>query len=149
MNISILCIGKLKEKFWQEAQREYEKRLRTYARISICEIKEAFDDDVKKEGESILKKIDDRQYVIALDIKGRRFSSEGLSDMLAEFGNRGDSNIAFVIGGSNGLCKKVLERANMSISFSDMTFTHQMIRVILLEQIYRGFKIMKGEPYHK
>lgn len=149
MNIRIVAVGKLKEDFLREAVKEYEKRLGAYAKIKIVEIKEALDDNIKKEGLEILSKIDDREYVIALDVKGRQKSSEEFSQMMKNLGIEGKGNITFIIGGSNGISEEVLARADERLSFSKMTFTHQMMRVILLEQIYRGFKIMKNEPYHK
>jgi len=102
-----------------------------------------------KEGERILSKIKDSQYVITLEIKGKQLTSEELSEKLSDLGLEGNSDVVFIIGGSLGLSDLVLERSNFALSFSKMTFPHQMMKVVLLEQIYRGFRIMKGEPYHK
>jgi len=159
MNISIICVGKLKEKYWSDAVVEYSKRLRSYCSLDIIELKEARLPDkagpaeelaVKvAEGEEILKKIKDNTYVITLEVKGKMLSSEKLADKIENLGIDGVSNIAFVIGGSLGLSAEVSKRANFKLSFSEMTFPHQMMRVILLEQIYRSFKIIKNETYHK
>lgn len=159
MNISIICVGKLKEKYWSDAVAEYSKRLRSYCSLDIIELKEARLPDkagpaeelaVKvAEGEEILKKIKDNTYVITLEVKGKMLSSEKLADKIENLGIDGVSNIAFVIGGSLGLSAEVSKRANFKLSFSEMTFPHQMMRVILLEQIYRSFKIIKNETYHK
>lgn len=159
MRISIICVGRLKEKYWQMAIDEYSKRLGKYIKLSIIEVSDekapenlssAEAEIVKKnEGDRILKNIKDDVYVIALAIDGKMLSSEGLSEYLNERMIRGEANIAFVIGGSLGLSEEVLSRANFKLSFSKMTFPHQMMRVILLEQIYRAIKIMKNEPYHK
>lgn len=159
MNISIICVGKLKEKYWSDAVAEYSKRLKRYCSLDIIELKEARLPDkagpaeelaVKvAEGEEILKKIKDNTYVITLEVKGKMLSSEKLADKIENLGIDGVSNIAFVIGGSLGLSAEVSKRANFKLSFSEMTFPHQMMRVILLEQIYRSFKIIKNETYHK
>lgn len=149
MQINIVCIGKLKEKFLQEGCDEYLKRLKPYAQVSVVELKEDGRDDMEKEGKSILDKIGGKDYVISLDLKGEMLSSEKMSQKIDEFALKGISNLTFVIGGSNGLSKVVLQRSNHRLCFSKMTFTHQMIRMILLEQIYRAFKISRGEPYHK
>ena len=146
---NIVCIGKLKEKFLQEGCDEYLKRLKPYAQVSVVELKEDGRDDVEKEGKSILEKIEGKDYVISLDLKGEMLSSEKISQKIDELALKGISNLTFVIGGSNGLSKVVLQRSNHRLCFSKMTFTHQMIRMILLEQIYRAFKISRGEPYHK
>lgn len=149
MQIKIVCIGKLKEKFLQDGCNEYLKRLKPYAEVSIIELREDGRDDVEKEGNFILDKIDSKDYVIALDLKGDMQSSEGLSKKIDKLAIDGISNLVFVIGGSNGISKEVLQKSNYRLCFSKMTFTHQMIRMILLEQIYRSFKISRGEPYHK
>ena len=149
MQINIVCIGKLKEKFLQEGCDEYLKRLKSYAQVSVVELKEDGRDDMEKEGKSILDKIGGKDYVISLDLKGEMLSSEKMSQKIDELALKGISNLTFVIGGSNGLSKVVLQRSNHRLCFSKMTFTHQMIRMILLEQIYRAFKISRGEPYHK
>ncbi len=159
MNITILCIGKLKERYWTEAVDEYWKRLSKYCTLTINEMKEEKAPDnpsnaeelaVKEgEGKSILKQIKSDAYVIALDIKGKEITSEALADKIHNLGLIGKSDVVFIIGGSIGLSEEVLSRADFRLSFSKMTFPHQMMRVILLEQIYRSFKIIKNEPYHK
>ena len=149
MDIRVVCVGKLKEKYWKEAEAEYLKRLGAYCNTQIVEVKESRSDDIEEEGEAILKRISPSEYVITLEIKGRRKSSEELAEMMAGLALDGKSDIAFVIGGSNGLSETVSRRADFALSFSDMTFPHQMMRVILLEQIYRSFKINRKEKYHK
>ena len=159
MNIKIIAIGKLKEKYWQEAVKEYSKRLGAYCSLEIVELKEsllranasAADEEAVKraEGEEILNRIRKTDYVITLEIKGKSLSSEALSEKIEQLGIDGHSDIAFVIGGSLGLSPQVSQRADFKLSFSAMTFPHQMMRVILLEQIYRSFKIMRNEAYHK
>lgn len=147
MNISIVCAGKLKEDYLKAAEKEYLKRLSPYARIKIVEVRER--DDPLREGEDILKKLRDDTQVVALDLKGQSFSSEELADYIDALALKGASNISFVIGGSLGLSQEVRERADILLSFSKLTFPHQLIRIFLLEQVYRSFKIIKNEPYHK
>ena len=159
MNIRIIAIGKLKEKYWQDAVKEYSKRLGAYCSLEIIELKESMlranasaadEEAVKKaEGEEILGRIRKNDYVITLEIKGKGLSSEQLADKIGGLGLEGRSDIAFVIGGSLGLSPEVSKRADFKLSFSAMTFPHQMMRVILLEQIYRSFKINRNETYHK
>ena len=159
MNIQIICVGKLKEKYWQDACAEYMKRLGRYCNIEIVELKEsrlpenaspADEENVKKEeGTSILKAIKDGTYVITLEILGKMLDSPQLAEKMDELALDGKSNIAFVIGGSLGLSAEVSKRSDYKLSFSKMTFPHQMMRVILLEQIYRSFKINRHETYHK
>lgn len=159
MNLKVICIGKLKEKYWVDAITEYSKRLTPYCNLEIVELKEsrlkqnagpAEEEEVKvNEGSEILDKIAASDYVITLEIKGKRLSSEQLADKMAELALSGRADVDFVIGGSLGLSAEVSRRADFKLSFSDMTFPHQMMRVILLEQIYRSFKIQRGEPYHK
>ena len=159
MNIQIICIGKLKEKYWTDAINEYSKRLSRYCTLEIVELKEARlpdkagaadEENVKlEEGRSILKAIKDGTYVITLEIQGKQLSSTELADKMQTLSIGGKSNVAFVIGGSLGLSEEVSKRADFKLSFSKMTFPHQMMRVILLEQVYRGFKIIKNEAYHK
>ena len=159
MNIRIIAVGKLKEKYWRDAVAEYAKRLGVYCSLQVVEIKEsplranpsAADEEAVKtsEGEDILRHITKSDFVITLEIKGKRFSSEQLAEKMADLALEGKSNIAFVIGGSLGLSPEVSRRADLKLSFSDMTFPHQMMRVILLEQIYRSFKINRNETYHK
>jgi 23S rRNA (pseudouridine1915-N3)-methyltransferase len=159
MNITVISVGKLKEKYLKEAIQEYSIRLTKYCRLDIIEVPDerapenmsaAEEDIVKlKEGQIILKNIKDDTYVIALAINGKQLSSEKFAELISGLGLRGKSNIVFVIGGSLGLSEEVLKRADYHLSFSAMTFPHQLMRVILLEQVYRGFRIIKGEPYHK
>lgn len=159
MNIEIICIGKLKEKYWQDAIKEYSKRLGRYCTLSVTELKEvklpegaSLADEhrvIYLEGRNILKALKDDTYVIALDVKGKGLASEELASKIEKLGIQGSSRIAFIIGGSLGLSKEVLDAADFKLSFSAMTFPHQMMRVILLEQIYRAFKIIKNESYHK
>jgi len=159
MNITIISVGKLKEKYLKLGIDEYSKRLSRYAKLNIIEVSDekapenlscAEEQIVKnKEGDGILKHIKEGTYVIALDLKGKMLSSEDLSDKLKTLGVSGNSNITFIIGGSLGLSDEVLKRADYRLCFSPMTFPHQLMKLILLEQIYRGFRIMKGEPYHK
>lgn len=159
MKITVIGVGRLKEKYWQAAIDEYSKRLSKYVKLDIIEVPDekapenlsaAEEEIVKKnEGERILKNIRDGAYVIALAINGKMLGSEELSEFLNERMVRGAGHIVFVIGGSLGLSSEVLDRADYKLSFSKMTFPHQMMRVILLEQFYRAVKIMKNEPYHK
>lgn len=159
MNIDIICVGKLKEKYLKDGIDEYKKRLSRYCNINIIEvpdekapenISQKEEEIIKqKEGHGILKHIKDNTFVIALDIKGKMLSSEELAAFLNDRAVMGDSNLAFIIGGSIGLSKEVLDRANYKLSFSKMTFPHQIMRLILLEQVYRGYRILNNEPYHK
>lgn len=159
MNITIVCIGKLKERYWTEAVQEYSKRLSKYCSLSINELREekapdsasaAEETAVKEaEGRNILKQIKKGAYVIALEIKGKELTSEALAEKIEALGIAGKSDIVFVIGGSIGLSEEVLARADFRLSFSKMTFPHQMMRAVLLEQIYRSFKIIRNEVYHK
>ncbi len=159
MNITIISVGKLKEKYLKLGIDEYSKRLSRYAKLSLVEVPDekapenlsnAEEQIVKnKEGEGILKHVKEGTYVIALDLKGKMLSSEGLADKLQNLGITGNSSIVFIIGGSLGLSEEVLRRADYKLCFSPMTFPHQLMKLILLEQIYRGFRIIKGEPYHK
>lgn len=159
MNITVLCIGKLKERYWTEAIAEYSKRLSKYCTLTINELREekapdnpsSAEESVVKdaEGKSILKQIKKDSYVIALAIKGKDLDSEALSEKIHTLGIAGKSDLTFVIGGSLGLSNEVLTRADFQLSFSKLTFPHQMMRVILMEQIYRSFKIIRNEAYHK
>lgn len=159
MKVTVIGVGRLKEKYWQAAIDEYSKRLSKYVKLDIIEVPDekapetlspAEEAIVKKnEGERILKNIKDGAFVIALAINGKMLSSEELSDFISERMVRGVGHIVFVIGGSLGLSDEVLNRADYKLSFSKMTFPHQMMRVVLLEQFYRAVKIMKNEPYHK
>lgn len=157
--IKIIAVGKIKEAYLQDAIAEYTKRLSAYTNLEIIQVadekcgegiseKEA--DSVRdKEGERILKNIKDDDYVITLEIGGKQMSSEEFSGFIENLEVTGRSGIVFVIGGSIGLSKSVSSRSNYKLSFSRMTFPHQLMRVILLEQIYRAYKIMRHEPYHK
>ena len=147
MNINILCVGKMKESYWRDASKEYEKRLSKYCSLSITELKEGA--DIGKEGEDIIKRVRDEDFVVALDLRGRTLTSEGLARRIEKLGLEGKSKIVIIIGGSDGISQEVLERSNLQLSFSTLTFPHQMIRIFLLEQLYRSFKIIKGETYHK
>ena len=159
MNITILCVGQIKEKYFRDAIAEYQKRLSRYCRLQMIEVadektkenaSEAENDLIrKKEGERLLKHIKDSDYCITLEIDGKMLTSEGLSKEIDRLGLAGKSSLVFVIGGSIGLDTAVLKRSDYALSFSKMTFPHQLMRVILLEQIYRSYRIMRGEPYHK
>jgi rRNA large subunit m3Psi methyltransferase RlmH len=149
MRIKIVCVGRLKERYWTDAVHEYEKRLRSYCELTIEEVKESPADDIDEEGVNILKRIGDHDHVITLEIKGNALTSEELSAKLDDLALGGTSDVTFVIGGSNGLSDEVSARAAYKLSFSKMTFPHQLMRVILLEQVYRSFRISKHEPYHK
>ena len=159
MNITVITVGKLKERYFREAVEEYSTRLSKYCKLEIAEVPDEKAPEnlspaqelqiIQKEGQGILKHIKEDAYVIALAIQGKQLSSEGLAEFINNLGIRGKSNIAFVIGGSLGLSDEVLRRADYKLSFSLMTFPHQLMRVVLLEQVYRGFRIIKREPYHK
>lgn len=159
MKITILAVGKIKEKYFTAAIQEYAKRLSRYCKLEILEVadektpdqaSEHEEDLIRaKEGERLQRYIKDGGYVIALAIDGRQTTSEGFADKLQKLSISGKSHIIFVIGGSIGLDQKILQEADERLSFSQMTFPHQLMRVVLLEQIYRGFRIMHGEPYHK
>ncbi|PEC43011.1 23S rRNA (pseudouridine(1915)-N(3))-methyltransferase RlmH [Priestia megaterium] len=159
MNISIITIGKLKEKYLKQGIQEYLKRLSSYAKVEIIELadekapenlSESEMEEVKqKEGERILAKISDDTYVIALAINGKQKSSEELAKEIDSLATYGKSKVAFVIGGSLGLSSEVMKRSNAALSFSKMTFPHQLMRLVLVEQIYRAFRIIRNEPYHK
>ncbi|MBO6283528.1 MAG: 23S rRNA (pseudouridine(1915)-N(3))-methyltransferase RlmH [Pseudobutyrivibrio sp.] len=159
MNVKILCVGKIKEKFYRDAILEYSKRLSKYCSLEIVEVNDektsenSTENEINiikdKEGERILKHIKDKDYAIALAIQGKQQDSVAFSKYIENLGITGNSSICFVIGGSLGLSDAVMGRCNASISFSKMTFPHQLMRVILLEQIYRAMRIMNNEPYHK
>ena len=159
MKISVIAVGKIKEKYLKDALAEYSKRLSRYCKLEIIEVadektpdqaSEAAEDLIRaKEGERILKHIRDDMFVITLEIGGKMLTSEEFADKIETLGVQGKSSIAFVIGGSIGLGKEVLKRSDFALSFSKMTFPHQLMRVVLLEQIYRSYRIMNGEPYHK
>lgn len=159
MKITILCVGKIKEKFYTDAIAEYAKRLSKYCNFEIVEVADektpdkasaALEDQIKeKEAKRLLAKIREDAFVCTLEIAGKKLSSEKFADWLEKAAVSGKSNIVFIIGGSLGLHKSVLTRSDMGLSFSDMTFPHQLMRVILSEQIYRAYRIINGEPYHK
>lgn len=159
MQIKLVTVGKIKEKYLNEGIREYEKRLSRYCKLQIVQVpdektpdkaSEAQEEQIKRlEGERILKHISDGEYVIALAIQGEMPDSVQLARKLESLGIQGKSNITFLIGGSLGLSSQVLKRADEKLSFSKMTFPHQLMRMILLEQIYRSYRIIHGEPYHK
>ena len=159
MNISIITVGKLKEKYLKQGIDEYLKRLSAYAKVEIIEVpdekapEELSETEMlivkQKEGERILAKINPDAHVIALAIEGKLKTSEELADGLDKLATYGRSKVAFVIGGSLGLSEDVLKRAEEKLSFSRMTFPHQLMRLVLVEQVYRAFRINRGEPYHK
>lgn len=159
MKITVISVGKIKEKYFRDALAEYEKRLSRYCKLEIIEVEdektpdrasETQEDQIRaKEAERILKYVKDEAYVITLEIAGKMYDSVEFSQKLQTLGIHGVSHLQFIIGGSLGLHEKVCGRADMAVSFSKMTFPHQMMRVILLEQIYRSYRIMNGEPYHK
>lgn len=147
--IKIICVGKIKEKCFALAIEEYLKRLTKYTKLEIIELPDYNYDETKtvlEEGKNILSKISDKDYVVTLEINGKKLSSVELSEFIDKNISR---NITFVIGGSNGLSLDVLNRSDYSLSFSNLTFPHQLFRIILLEQIYRSFKIINNEAYHK
>ncbi len=159
MQIRLIAVGKLKEKYWREAVQEYSKRMKPYADLQIVEVAEQripenpsaleIEQALQKEGEQIAKLIPLGSYVIPLAIAGERLSSEELSGFIDRLLVEGKSKIVFIIGSSYGISPEILEKGDFLLSFSPMTFPHQMMRVILLEQIYRSMKISKHEPYHK
>ena len=159
MKITIVCVGKIKEKYLRDAIVEYTKRLSRYCKLEIIEVADEKTPDNasenaeemirQKEAERLLKYIREDAYLITLEIGGKQLTSEEFSEKIEKLGIQGTSHIIFVIGGSIGIGKAVLEKSDYALSFSKMTFPHQLMRVILLEQIYRGYRIMSGEPYHK
>jgi len=159
MHISIIAVGKIREPYLTQAMAEYLKRLQRYATVTIIEVAEeqvpetlsaAEQQQAKqREGERLLKVVRDNQYLIALALTGRQFTSEEFAGHLQQLAVNSQSDIVFLIGGSLGLADEVLRRADLLLSFGKLTFPHQLMRLILLEQIYRGFKIIRGEPYHK
>ena len=159
MKITIITVGKIKEKYLKDAIAEYSKRLSRYCKLEILEVadektpdgaSEIVEENIReKEGERSLKLITEDAYVITLEISGKMLTSEELADRIETLGIQGKSHLVFVIGGSIGLGREVLRRSDYALSFSKMTFPHQLMRVILLEQIYRSYRIINGEPYHK
>lgn len=159
MQIDIICVGKVKEQYLRDAIAEYSKRLGRYCKLNILEVadektpehaSEGVERQIKaKEGERIAKHIKPGAYVIALAVDGQQVTSEGFARKIDQLGIQGVSHIQFVIGGSIGMDDAILRQANYKLSFSKMTFPHQLMRVILLEQVYRAYKINAHEPYHK
>ena len=159
MKVTVIAVGKVKEKYLQDALKEYAKRLSKYCKLDIVEVEDEKTPDrasanqmeqiKEKEARRILKYVCEDAHVITLEICGRKLSSENFADYLDKLGVQGCSQIQFIIGGSLGLHSSITSRANLALSFSEMTFPHQLMRVILLEQIYRGYRINTGEPYHK
>ena len=159
MKITIITVGKLKEKYLKDAIAEYSKRLSKYCKLEIVEVadektpenaSEVVEDAIRsKEAERILKYVKEDAFVITLEIAGKQLTSEEFADKIEQLGVRGISHIIFVIGGSIGLGKEVLAQSDFALSFSKMTFPHQLMRVILLEQVYRSYRIISGQPYHK
>lgn len=159
MKITILCVGKIKESFYRQAIDEYAKRLSKYCKLEIVEVadektpdraSEVMENQIKeKEAERLIDKLKEDSYIFTLEIKGKKYTSEAFADTIKKLTVQGKSHLTFVIGGSLGLHEKILKHSNQPISFSDMTFPHQLMRVVLTEQIYRAFRIMNNEPYHK
>ena len=159
MNISVISVGKLKEKYLKLGIEEFSKRLSKYCKLDLIELEDEkcpenlSEKDMEivknKEGQRILSKIKNNSHVIALAIDGKNLSSEELADTISKLAVRGNSHITFIIGGSLGLSDEVLKRADYKLSFSKMTFPHQLMKLILLEQVYRAFRINNNEPYHK
>ena len=158
MKIRIVAVGKLKEKYLREGVAEYEKRLAPFASVELLETREEYmaenpseaqrQQTLAKEGERLLRLVPEKSFLIVLDVKGKLLSSEALAKELASRALQGQSDLTFLIGGAFGLSPAVRDRADLRISFSPMTFTHQMVRLLLYEQIYRAFKINRGEKYH-
>ncbi len=159
MRISLITVGKIKEKYLRDAIAEYSKRLSRYCKLEIIEVmdektpdhaSQAVEKGIKdKEAERILKYIKEGSYIFSLEISGKQLTSEELADKINELGIQGESHLVFIIGGSLGLGEEILKKSKFALSFSKMTFPHQLMRVILLEQIYRSYRIINGEPYHK
>ena len=158
MKVTLICVGKVKEKFYKDAIKEYEKRLGAYIKLNTIEIsdeKVKVENDseialaMEKEGNNILSKIKDNQYVITLEILGKNLSSEEFASKIDNLMLTGKSDVTLVIGGSYGLSDSVKKRSDFALSFSRMTFPHQMMRVVLLEQVYRAYRIITGASYHK
>ena len=159
MHITVIAVGRLSESWWRDAAAEYGKRLSRYCQLEVIEVADEKTPEKASEGERqrilntegarILKAADTGSPIWALDIRGKKMDSETFAESIDELSLQGSSHLQFVIGGSLGLSGDVLAASGRRISFSDMTFPHQLMRVILLEQIYRGFRIIRGEPYHK
>ncbi|MCR4651796.1 MAG: 23S rRNA (pseudouridine(1915)-N(3))-methyltransferase RlmH [Lachnospiraceae bacterium] len=159
MKINIICVGKIKENFYKEALAEYAKRLSKYCDLKIIEVADEKTPEnisdhqadliMEKEGKRILDKIPEGSYICSLAIEGKKLDSVDFAGKISGLMTSGQGNISFIIGGSLGLCKEIKSKSDMMLSFSDMTFPHQLMRVILTEQIYRSFRIINNEPYHK
>lgn len=159
MKIKIIAVGKLKEKYLKQGIAEYEKRLGKYCKFEIIEVPDEKAPEnlselemiqvKEKEGQKILAKISDNDYVFGLAIQGKEITSEGFANQIDQLSTRGTSSFTFVIGGSLGLSDEVMKRSDAQISFGRLTYPHQLMRLILTEQVYRAFRIIKGEPYHK
>ena len=159
LNIRIICVGKLKEKFYADAAAEYIKRLGGYCRLDIEEISEEnntgsrSESDISsalaKEAERIKSRIPKGAFVVSLCVEGKKYDSEGFSDLISGIAIKGQSKICFIIGGSDGLSQDIKKASDLRLSMSDMTFPHHLARIMLLEQIYRSFKIAEGGKYHK
>lgn len=159
MKITLITVGKVKEKYWRDALAEYEKRLSKFCKLNIYEVADEKTPDnasetinqqiLKKEGDRITALLPKDSYVIAMAIEGKKYDSVSFSKMIQEHALRGINHFTFIIGGSLGILEEIKKQADLKVSFSDMTFPHQLMRVLLLEQIYRAFKISSNEPYHK
>ena len=153
-NIDVIVVGKMKEKSLLELQKEYQKKLSGYVKLNVVELKDEDDKKgidycLKTEGLRILNVIDENSYVVVMDIGGTQFTSEAFADKIEEIVTYSNSKITFIIGGSNGIAEEIKKNSKLKISFSKMTFPHQLFRIILLEQIYRSFRIKNNAPYHK
>ena len=159
MKLTVITVGKLKEKYWVDAVKEYKKRISKYAKIELIEVADekepnnASEKDIEmikdKEGERILSKIKDSQHVVTLEIKGKEYTSESLAKQYQTWMNTGKSDVVFVIGGSNCIGREMKKRSNKEISFGSLTYPHQMMKVMILEQLFRVNKILRNEAYHK
>ncbi len=153
MKIKIICVGKIKEDFFNDAIKEYKKRISAFSEIEIVEVKEVNTNDITKniyeEGKNILEQVKKDDFLITLEIKGKELSSEELASFISNHYTYDNRILSFVIGGSNGLSDEVINKSNMHLSFSKFTYPHQLMRVILLEQIYRSFTIINNKTYHK
>lgn len=159
MKLTVITVGKLKEKYWVDAVKEYKKRISKYAKIELIEVADekepnnASEKDIElikdKEGERILSKIKDSQHVVTLEIEGKEYTSESLAKQYQTWMNTGKSDVVFVIGGSNGIGREVKKRSNQEISFGSLTYPHQMMKVMILEQLFRVNKILRNEAYHR
>lgn len=154
MNLTLVCVGKLKERYWRDAADEYLKRLRPYARVRVLELpdRDALGDErraLAAEGEGIVRALPEGSHVVVFDRLGEACSSEGLAGRLERHAVSGVSSVSFVIGGAGGLDEAVLARADERVSLGAITLPHQLARIVVLEQLYRAFRISRGEPYHR